>query len=84
MFMSSHTAKYMRWHGERTVSRDDILRHPVDGEAWKHFNECFTDFALDVRNVRLGLSADGFNPFNNMTLSHSTWPVMCWPYNLPP
>jgi len=34
----------------------------------------------DSRNVRLGLTADGFNPFGNM----STWPVMLVPYNLPP
>ena len=32
MFMSSHTAKDMRWHKERTVPPDDILRHPSDGE----------------------------------------------------
>ena len=84
MFMSAHTAKDMRWHKERIISNDDILRHPSDGEAWKQFNEEFPDFASDARNVRLGLSTDGFNPFASMTLSHSTWPVMLWPYNLPP
>jgi len=33
--------------------------------------------------MRLGLIADGFNPFRSMSTSHSTWPVMLVPYNLP-
>jgi hypothetical protein len=33
--------------------------------------------------VRLGLTSDGFNPFGNMSTSHSTWPVILVPYNLP-
>ncbi|KAL6189043.1 hypothetical protein ACLB2K_040433 [Fragaria x ananassa] len=37
-----------------------------------------------MRNVRLGLVSDGFNPFGQMTLTHSTWPVMIAIYNLPP
>ena len=36
------------------------------------------------KNVRLGLRLDGFNPFGNMSTSHSTWPIMIIPYNLPP
>jgi hypothetical protein len=42
------------------------------------------DFASDSRNVRLGLSSDGFNPFRTMSISHSTWPVLTVAYNLPP
>jgi hypothetical protein len=26
---------------------------------------------------------DDFNPFGNMSSSHSTWPIMLVPYNLP-
>ncbi|XP_068504079.1 uncharacterized protein [Phaseolus vulgaris] len=29
----------------------------------------------DARNVRLGLAADGFNPFGDLSTSHSTWPI---------
>jgi len=29
-------------------------------------------------------SVSGFNPFGNMSSSHSTWPVMLVPYNLSP
>ena len=41
-------------------------------------------FAQENRNVRLGLAADGFNPYRTMSISHSTWPVMLVNYNLPP
>ncbi|GJS78137.1 retrotransposon gag domain, retroviral aspartyl protease [Tanacetum coccineum] len=36
------------------------------------------------RNVRLGLAADGFNPFGNLSQSYSMWPVILTTYNLPP
>jgi hypothetical protein len=60
------------------------LRHPADGEAWKAFDSRYPDFASDPRNVKLGLASDGFNPFGNISTSHSIWPVMLVPYNLPP
>ncbi|XP_050378308.1 uncharacterized protein LOC126795524 [Argentina anserina] len=85
LYMASHTAEAMRWHGRaRDDDDDDVLKHPSDGEAWKHFDRQFPDFAADVRNVRLGLSTDGFNPWGNMSSTHSTWPVIVVPYNLPP
>jgi hypothetical protein len=73
----------MRWHAEGRTN-DGVLRHPADGEAWKAFDNLYPDFSADSRNVRLGLMLDGFNPFGNMSTSHSTWPVMLVPYNLPP
>ncbi|KAI3465227.1 hypothetical protein Pfo_021890 [Paulownia fortunei] len=63
---------------------DGVLRHPVDAKEWKEFNKMHESFAQDPRNVRLGLATDGFNPFSNMNLSYSTWPVILLPYNLPP
>ncbi|GJS31282.1 hypothetical protein Tco_0491902 [Tanacetum coccineum] len=36
------------------------------------------------RNVRLGLAADGFNPFGNLSQAYSMWPVILTTYNLPP
>ena len=64
-------------------SKDGKLRHPANGLAWKDFNRVYPDFAQDCRNVRLGLSSDGLNPFQTMSISHSTWPVMLMIYNLP-
>ncbi|GKF30625.1 hypothetical protein Tco_0100423 [Tanacetum coccineum] len=37
----------------------------------------------EPRNVRLGLAADGFNPFGNLSQSYNMWPVILTTYNLP-
>ena len=81
--MSSKTAECMRWHAEERIN-DGVFRYPTDSLAWKDFDRKNTCFALDNRNVRLGLAVDGFNPFRSMNIVHSTWPVMLIPYNLPP
>ncbi|WCJ24620.1 hypothetical protein M5689_006565 [Euphorbia peplus] len=84
LFMSSKTAKEMRWHKEERID-DDEMTHPADLLQWKSFDKEFKSFADDPRNVRLGLAADGFQPFNNFGGScHSIWPVVLAPYNLPP
>lgn len=83
LFSSTKTSDDMRWHDEGRT-KDGKLRHPADGDAWKDFDRRYPDFKEDARNVRLGLASDGFNPFGNKNLKHSTWPVMLVPYNLPP
>jgi hypothetical protein len=55
--MSNHTASHMRWHVEGRT-RDGVLRHPADGEAWGSFDILHPDFMVDSRNVRLGLTED--------------------------
>ncbi|GKA40223.1 reverse transcriptase domain-containing protein [Tanacetum coccineum] len=37
-----------------------------------------------TKNVRLGLAADGFNPFGNLSQSYNMWLVILTTYNLPP
>ena len=44
----------------------------------------YIEFSSDPRNVRLGLAVDGFNPYGNMSTTHSTWPVILISCNLPP
>lgn len=83
LYMTETTSSHMKWHKEGRVS-DDTMRHPADSLAWKHFDDIHTQFASDVRNVRLGLASDGFNPFGIMSVSYTTWPVILIPYNLPP
>ncbi|XP_021761466.1 uncharacterized protein LOC110726319 isoform X1 [Chenopodium quinoa] len=84
LFMSSKIAKHMRWHKERQQLDDNILRHPSDSMAWKKLDESFPEFSIDPRNVRLGLSTDGFNPGGHFGANYSIWPVFLVPYNLPP
>ncbi|CAN6569387.1 unnamed protein product [Malus baccata var. baccata] len=82
-FMSKHTAEHMRWHAIE-CPKDEFMRHPSDSPAWKHLDNLYPDFASKIRNVRLGLASDGFNPFGKMRNDHSTWPMVLSVYNLPP
>lgn len=68
----------MRWH-EEGRTKDGLVRHPADAEAWKDLDARYPDFAKDCRNIRLGIVSDGFNSFRNMSSKHSTWRVMLIP-----
>ena len=50
----------------------------------KIFDQIHESFAMDPRNVRLGLATDGFNPFGNMSIKYNVWPIILFSYNLPP
>jgi hypothetical protein len=76
----------MRWHKEgiRDSEDTDIMSHPMDAEAWHALDHFDPEFARDPRSVRLGLSTDGFQPYNSDSTTYSCWPVFVTPYNLPP
>lgn len=83
LYMSRHTADHMTWHHTKRT-KDGTMKHPADSPAWQELDKRYPDFALEPRNVRMGLASDGFNPFGNMSSTHSTWPVVMAVYNLPP
>ena len=83
MFRIEKTAKNLRWHSSNK-STDGKMRHPVDSEAWNAVDERWPEFSLEPNNLRLGLAADGINPYKNMSSTYSCWPVMLVVYNLPP
>jgi hypothetical protein len=84
LFASMQTANNMTWHYNNKTN-SDVMRHPCDGLAWKHFDAMHPDFAEDPRNVRLGLCSDGFTPYIQASATpYSCWPVIVTPYNLPP
>lgn len=82
MFRSEEMAKDLRWHFNNK-STDGKLQHPVDSVTWDQMNAKYPDFAAEERNMRLGLSTDGFNPFNMNNSMYSCWPVLLVNYNLP-
>ena len=84
MFNTKHIAKWMTWHATGQSKENGKMNHPCDGEAWKNFDIMQPEFSCDPRNVRLGLAADGFNPFGNMSQNYSMWPVILTAYNTPP
>ena len=77
------TISHMRWHNEHEQT-DGVMNHPSDAVAWKHFDDIHPYFAYDSRNVRLGLSTDGFQPFGKSGQQYSLWPIILILYNLPP
>jgi len=74
----------MRWHKDRPSDEDGKMRHPTDSIAWKSFDLEYASFVEDSRDVRLGPTSDGFNPFGNISTSYSVWPIVLIPYSLPP
>ena len=71
LYMRASTSSSMRWHKEERV-HDGKMRHPADSLAWQHVDDEYKNFASDPRNVRLGLAADGFNPFGMLNVSYTT------------
>nr|GFB53550.1 hypothetical protein [Tanacetum cinerariifolium] len=55
--------------------------HIANEMIWHATGKC-TDPKL--RNARLGLDADGLNPFGNLSQAYIMWPVILMAYNLPP
>ncbi|XP_057718959.1 uncharacterized protein LOC130933375 isoform X2 [Arachis stenosperma] len=83
LYASMSSAPHMTWHIKN--QRDDgVMTHPSHGEAWKSFDRIHSDFALEPRNIRLGLCSDGFTPNIQFSKPYSCWPVIVIPYNLPP
>ncbi|KAL5574008.1 hypothetical protein UlMin_023605 [Ulmus minor] len=83
MFRTREVAENLRWHSTNK-SIDGKMRHPVDSIAWEAVDEKWPEFSLEPRNLRLGLAADGINPFKNLSSTYSCWPVMLVVYNLSP
>ena len=83
LFANPKEARLLRWNSKER-KKDGKLRHPADSAQWRNFDRSFEEFGAEPRNIRLGLSTDGMNPFGNMSSRHSTWPVNLCMYNLPP
>ncbi|KAG7552219.1 Transposase-associated domain [Arabidopsis thaliana x Arabidopsis arenosa] len=83
MFRSEQQAKDLRWHFSNKSS-DGKMRHPVDYVTWEQVNAKYPEFAAEERNIRLGLSTNGFNLFNMKNSWYSCWPVLLVNYNMAP
>ncbi|RVW81554.1 hypothetical protein CK203_051852 [Vitis vinifera] len=68
MFQSSKIAKDLIWHAEGGEF-DGKMRHPSDSPSWKVIDHRWPDFAVEPRNLRLAISADGINPHSSLSSS---------------
>nr|GFA44042.1 hypothetical protein [Tanacetum cinerariifolium] len=70
---------------ELYASANEKLYPGCDYVTRLDFMAKFTYFKVkEPRNVRLGLVADCFNPFGNLSQAYSMWPMILTTYNLPP
>ena len=83
MFQSSETAKDFTRHANKKVD-DGKLQHPADSPSRKLVDNKWPKFALDLRNLRLVLAAEGINPHSSLSNTYSCWPIILITYNLPP
>ena len=83
MFRSKRLAEDLCWHSSN-ASTDGTMRHPVDSVTWGQINSKWPEFAAEARNLRLGISTDGMNPFSIQNTKYSTWPVLLVNYNMGP
>ncbi|KAL0546497.1 hypothetical protein IC582_016407 [Cucumis melo] len=83
MFKSFENVKNLRWHAiDRKVI--GIMRHPADTPSWRLVDQMWPTFGSEPRNLRLGLSTDGINPFGDLSSNYSCWLVITTIYNFPP
>lgn len=59
------------------------VRHHADDRQLKTLYYQYPYFIGDYRNVRLGYSIDGLNPFGNQSSMKNTWLVVLCIYNFP-
>nr|GEV59371.1 hypothetical protein [Tanacetum cinerariifolium] len=82
IFKIQSISEDLRWHVIRRIT-DGVLRHLTDSQAWHTIDEKFLEIDEDLRNLRLGISADGVD-VNTGNRHHSVWPVLTVIYNLHP
>jgi hypothetical protein len=82
-YKSPRIAGLLRW-AHNNKSTDGKMHGVHDSPAWRAIDTKFPSFASGFRNIRMALSADGFNPFSSLLCQWSTWPVFVFIYNLPP
>ena len=83
MFQSPKIVKNLKWHAQGRENNGKI-QHAIDSPTWQLVNQMWPEFALDCRNLRLDILANGIYPHSSMTSKHSSWSVLTITYNLPP
>ncbi|KAL0403923.1 UNVERIFIED_CONTAM: hypothetical protein Sradi_2033100 [Sesamum radiatum] len=83
LYASLATAEHMTWYASH-VAEESSICYPSDAGNWRYFDRTHPNFALEPRNVRLGLCIDGFAPYRQYGRTYSCWPVIITLYNLSP
>ena len=82
-FKSPNIVALLKWHAMHK-SADDLVRHITYSKAWKHFTTTMGEFGRRAKDMVIGLSMDGFDPFATKLCKWSTWLVFAFVYNFLP
>ena len=68
----------------KNISRDDVLRMPIDGFSFRYIEEKWPIFKEKPCNVKLPLATNVVNPFGELRSTYSVWHVFVINNNLSP
>jgi hypothetical protein len=71
MLLTERTVIHMRWHKDGESENKKVMMHPTNSDTSKALDNFDLEFAQDVRNVRIGLTIDGFTSFSDNAASYS-------------
>jgi len=63
--------------------KDFCVNHQMKN-TWKHFDKKFYEFAVELRNLRLGLYVDGLTPYGQLEKPYFYLSMIVISYNLSP
>jgi hypothetical protein len=72
----------MDYHARKRIEYG-VLRIPADGYEFKEIAAKWTEFTDEPHNVRLSLTTDGVNPFEELWFVYSVWPIFVINNNIP-
>jgi hypothetical protein len=79
LYMTEETSNQMTWHKHSIRYSPEKMVHTLDGEAWQYFDGQHPEKACEVRNVRVALATDGFNPYGMSTAPYTCCPCLLYP-----
>ncbi|XP_013617615.1 PREDICTED: uncharacterized protein LOC106324140 [Brassica oleracea var. oleracea] len=84
MERDKHTGEERTWIPAKVLSSDGTMQHPEDSITWSTVKDKWPQFSEEARNLQLGLSTDGMNPFSIQNTKYNIWPVLLVNYNMHP
>jgi hypothetical protein len=73
MFYSPTISEFLKEHVENSKQDQAVIKFVADSPAWKFIDsDVDPTFREEGRNLRLGPSLNGLNPFPHCNTTHST------------
>jgi hypothetical protein len=60
-WFANKESKLLRWHKGKHQHDVRMIRHLTDATQWRNNDSQNSEFAIDLRNIRIAMSTDGIN-----------------------